>query len=397
MKRRLDDLALFGGPPLFDAPRPIGQLAAGSPETFFTYAKRMYDAKRLTNNGPLVQELEERLAHLHQVTQCIAFCSASVALIAALKILAQGKRGEVIMPAFTYAGLPHLARWAGLSPRFCDIDAVTHTLDPERVAEALGPETVAVLGVHQVNSPCFIDALDAITRDKGVPLFFDSVHAVGATYRGRPLGGFGRAEIFSLHATKLINGFEGGYVTTNDEGLAYQLRLVRNFGFTGSDTITTLGVNGKLNEVHAALALSSLEGLDAVIAGNRRRYERYREQFAPLKGYPLFPYPEGEKVNFEFALLEIGADAPLSRDRLVRLLRAENALARPYYSPPLHRSEHMPEGLPVPSLPVTEAASLRYIQMPVGERVSEEDIQQLAELTAFALDHGPAITARMGT
>lgn len=397
MKRRIDDLAIFGGTPMFDRIRPIGQLAIGDTRVFFEKAREMYDRRRLTNHGPLVQELEAELAGLHGAKHCICFCSASIAIIAALQHLAKGVSGEIIMPAFTYAGLPHLARWAGLDPLFCDIFPETHTLDPERVKQAITPSTRGILAVHQANSLCRIEELQAVAHAHNLFVLYDSVHALGCSHLGRPIGGFGRAEVFSLHATKIVNGFEGGYITTDDTELKIALSLARNFGFVGRDSISALGLNGKLNEIHAALALSSLEVLPEIIDGNKERYQCYNQAFPKIPGCSIVQYPEGQRSNYEFAILEIKEDWGLDRDSIVKIMRQEGALARPYYSDPLHRSSHMPAGLEVPSLPVTEALSKRFIQMPVGELVTCDDIIHLAKLVAFCREHDEAISQRLSS
>lgn len=394
-KKRIEDLAWFGGAPMFGSVRPIGQLAMPDEKLFFDGLRSIYRTRRMTNNGPLVQELEKRLAALHQVAHCVAYANASLALVALLEIAAGGRRGEVIMPAFTYVGLPHIAQWAGQRPRFCDIDAVTHTLDPGAVAAAITPGTTAVLAVHQVNSPCFIEELAAICKARGVPLVFDSVHGIHCTYKGRPIGGFGIAEVFSLHATKLLNGFEGGYVTTHDGSLAYALKTARNFGIVGETEVAGLGFNAKLNEIHAACALASLPKQAEIVEGNLRRVRAYRERFAGIPGLSWVLYPAGERSSYEFALLDVDRDWPVGRDALVDLMLRENARGRPYYSPPIHRSTHCPDFIDPPSLPVTEDLARRFIQMPVGELVSLDDIAMLAEWFAFVHDQGADIAARM--
>lgn len=395
-KLKVDDLAWFGGKPLFDSWRPFGQLALPEEEKFFARARSIYACKRITNNGPLVRELEHRLAVMHQVGHCITFANACLALILLMEIIADGRHGEVIMPAFTYAGLPHLAQWAGQRPRFCDVDWQSHTLDPAKVEKAICEDTTAILAVHNVNSPCRIDELEKLAGDSETPLIFDSVHGIHCTYRGQPIGAFGRAEVFSLHATKLLNGFEGGYITTNDNRLANTLRLKRNFGISGEAEVSFLGLNAKLNEIHAASALSCLEDLPRVIGRNRQRLLAYHEHFHGIPGLSWIPYQdENERMNYEFALLVVDPSWPIKRDEIVKLLRAENALARPYYSPPLHLSAHCPDFINPPALPVTEQLSRTIIHMPVGELLSQEDIARLGEFFRFMHKDACGIAERL--
>lgn len=392
MKERVEDLAFFGGPALFSSVKPVGQLDLPDEDTFFGYAREIFSGRRMTNNGPMAQRLEARLAALHDTEHCIAFASASLAIILLLESLARGRGGEVIMPAFTYAGLPHLAQWAGQDPRFCDIDPRTHTLAPEAVLDAISSDTTAILAVHQVNSPCLIDELQGIADAENVPLCFDSVHGLHCTYKGHPIGGFGEAEVFSLHATKLINGFEGGYITTNNVELACSLRKKRNFGLDSNAEIVTLGMNAKLNEIHAALALASLDNLEAVVARNKERFAAYIDSFKDIPGLSFVPYEDAEnQMNYEFALLRVDPSWPLTRNEIVSLLRKENALARAYYSPPVHLSEHCPDHIDPPHLPVTEALHPLIIQMPVGELVSTKDIRDLSMFVEFLYENGQGI------
>jgi len=390
-KHTVADLALFGGPALFDRPRPIGQLAKPDTEHFFELMRGAFEGRRLSNNGPLVQQLEARLADFHAVRHCIAYANAGLALIALMESIAGGRKGSVVIPTFTYTGLPHIVRWAGSEPIFCDVDKDTHTLNAASVANALRDDTLMLLGVHQANSPCPIDELEALCKQRGIPVLYDAVHGLGATYRGKPIGGFGIAEVFSLHATKLLNGFEGGYVTTDNDELAALLRRKRNFGYSGECSIDTLGMNAKLNEIHAASALAALDGLPAIIARNRARLRAYEEAFRDIPGLSWIPYPQEEATNAEFPLLRLSHDWPLSRDTLVALLRAEGALARPYYAPALHLQDN-PHHAP---LPVAETLSTCIIQMPTGESVSVEDIERIAALVRFIVLNAPAVRAAL--
>lgn len=395
VKDNVNSLSLFGGIPLFTFVRPVGQLDTPQFEKFFNCSKYYYPYIH-TNCGEANKKLEKSLRYLHETEYCITFASASILLILLMESLAEGRQGEVIMPAFTYAGLPHLAQWAGQKPRFCDIDPVTHTLDPEQVKSLTCKDTTSIMAVHQVNSPCHIRELESLADAYDVPIFFDSVHGILCTYDGKPIGGFGEAEVFSLHATKILNGFEGGYVTTNNGKLAEQLRQKRNHGLDQNGTIKNLGLNAKLNEIHAACALSCLEDLPHLVERNYQRLMAYRENFQEIPGLSWVEYnDQTEQMNYEFALLILDSNWPISRDDTVKLMRAENALARPYYSPPIHLSSHCPDFIDPPKLPVTENLSKCIIQMPVGELVSFADIALLSDFFRFLHTHAEEINIRL--
>jgi len=398
-KSRIDDLAVFGGPPLFTTPRPIGQLDAPQVGLYLATLKEAYDARHLTNDGPIVVKLERKLAELHGARHCIAVANAGLGLTMLMQIFSQGRHGEVVIPAFSYRGLPHFCQWAGQTPRFCDVDPHTHFLDPTALEATLGPQTTSVLAVCNFNDPGDIDGVCEVGRRHDVPVFLDSVYAAGTTYGGRMLGSFAHAEVFSLHATKLLNGFEGGYITTNNDDLARLLQWQRNFSLPGlrpdiAGTATVLGLNAKLNELHAALAILSADRLDAIIARNRARFEVYRDRLITVPGLELMPYAQGERVNYQMAVAEVGKEWPLTRDKTVALLRAEGAAISAYYSPPLHRSEHCPASVMPPALPVAEVLAEKFVQLPVGELVSLMDVEKICALLSFVAEHGKEMTER---
>lgn len=390
LKRKVEDLAYFGGDRLFDSIRITGQLSMSNQDVFFDRLREIYRNRVWTNSGPLAKELELRLKEFHGTAECVVLANACFGLIMLLKQFAGARRGEVLLPAFSYRGLPHVVRWAGQRPRYCDVLRQTHTLNIEQVAKSVGANTVAILAVHNVNALCEISELEILSGEAGVPLIFDSVYALGSTYRGKPTGAFGDAEVFSMHATKLLNGFEGGYITTNDRNLARALREMRNFGIQPDGSIAMLGLNAKLNEVHAAMALTNLSEIDAIVDQNTKRLETYQTAFRNIDGVSFAKYCEN-CGNRGLVLLEVEESFPLSRKQLIELLRAENALVRPYYDPPLHKTLYHAGEPEYGKLPVSEDLCERYIQMPAGDFVSKADILELADFMRFLREHAQEI------
>lgn len=394
------DLALLGGPRLFDTPVAIGQLSAPDVDDFIAQLRQIYDARRLSNDGRFVLALEEALARHHGTRHCITTTNASIGIVMLLQLLSAGRPGEVILPAFGFKGLPHFVQWAGLTPVYCDVERDSHGIDPAMLSRLITPQTRAIMPVCNFTGPGRLDKLLRIGTQAGVPVVVDSVDGIGATYHGRPMGAFGIAEVYSLHATKLINGFEGGYVTTDDDDIANALRLQRNFGiptggaWRGDEHDTLVGINGKLNEIHAAMALSSLGRIDSIIAGNRRRWEAYQAAFRDLPGLRLVPYPAGERSAYRLVVAEVLPTWPLSRNETAALLRAEGILAQSYFTP-LHQSPYCPPPDPMPSLPVTEDLSRCLLQMPSGETVTTAAITAAADLLRFVADHAEPIRAAL--
>jgi dTDP-4-amino-4,6-dideoxygalactose transaminase len=286
-------------------------------------------------------------------------------------------------------------RWVGIAPAFCDIRRETHALDPERVEAMITARTSAILGVHVWGRPCEITALEAIADQHELPLLLDAAPAFGCTYRRQPIGGFGRAEVVSFHPTKVLNTFEGGAILTHDDDLAERARLMIQFGFEDEDTVVELGINAKMSEASAAMGLASLEVVDEFIAVNRRHHERYLANLAGLPGLSLASYPEDDRSNYHYVVLEIdAARSPISRDALQQVLRAENVLARRYFFPGCHRMEPYRTEQPQAgaSLPETNALVERVLQLPTGTALSGGDVDRICEIVRLAFEHGEEIS-----
>jgi dTDP-4-amino-4,6-dideoxygalactose transaminase len=249
------------------------------------------------------------------------------------------------------------------------------------------PRTTGIVGVHLWGQTCDVDALSDIARRRGLKLLFDSAHAFGCSYRGRMVGGFGDAEVFSFHATKFINSLEGGAVVTNDAELARKMRLMKNFGFTQYDRVDYVGTNGKMNEMSAATGLTNMESMGEFIAANRRNHEHYRRELAGLAGVRFLEYDESERCNYQYVILEVDEEAGLSRDELQQVLWAENVLARRYFYPGCHRVEPYRSYFPHAGLmlPETERLAGRVLALPTGTAVGADEVEKVCRLITLAL------------
>jgi dTDP-4-amino-4,6-dideoxygalactose transaminase len=355
----------------------------------------MFEARWLTNNGPFVEEFERQLAEYLGVKHCIAMCNATVALEIAIR--AVGFAGEVIVPSFTFIATAHALQWQEITPVFVDIDPDTHTLDPRQIERMLTPRTSGIIGVHLWGRPCDIDGVLDVARRHALKVLFDAAHAFGCSYKGEPVGRFGNAEVFSFHATKFFNTFEGGAVTTDDDDLAAKIRLMKNFGFAGYDNVIYVGTNGKMTEICAAMGLTSLESVDDFIDVNGRNYAQYREEVRDIPGVRLLEYPERERSNFQYVVLEIKEQAGVSRDDLVRILWAEGAMARRYFYPGCHRMEPYRSFYPHAGLllPVTERVVTEVLVLPTGTAVDADAISTVCSIIRTAVTNGPALRERL--
>lgn len=397
-KQSLDSLAIFGAAPAFTDQLHVGRPNIGDRARLMERINQILDSKWLTNGGPYVREFERRIADLAQVKHCIAMCNATIALEIVIRAL--DLQGEVIVPSFTFVATANALQWQEITPVFCDLDPRTHTLDPNQVEQMITPRTTGIMGVHLWGQACDVESLTEIAGRRGLKLIFDSTHALGCSYQGRMIGAFGNAEVFSFHATKLINSLEGGAVVTNDDELARKIRLMKNFGFTSYDQTSYIGINGKMNEVAAAMGLTNLESLDDFIAVNRRNYELYARELAGLEGIALLLYPKGEKWNYQYVVLDIDESKTiLTRDELIEILHRENVLARRYFYPGCHRMEPYRSAFPDAGLrlPETERLANRVLCLPTGTAVEERQISIIGGILRLVLEHRAEIKRRLNS
>ena len=392
-KSAISDLAIFGGPVLFARPISTSNLVRPDFRRFLDYSRVFYEQHRYTNDGPLVKRLEHQLAEFHQVRHCIAVANGFWALVLSINALALRERDEVLMPSLTYRRLADVVAWAGLKPRFCEVDVNSLAIDTAAVNGMVDARTALILAAHPIVNTCDAPGLCRVAEGHRVPLLFDAVESVYETIDGRKVGTFGDAECFSMHASKLINGFEGGYVTTNNAELAHRLAVMRGFGFFGHDSVEMLGLNAKLSEVHAAMALAGLDDLEDQVVRNRGRYRLYQRLLQGIPGVRLLEFNESEKTSYKNIVVELGDEWPLSRDLTIRVLNGDGALVRAYYSPPLHAK---PMAYPhVPAvLPLTDRLARRFMLLPCGHLVDDDDIKRFVELLTFIREHASEIQAK---
>jgi len=380
----------------FARPLHVGRPNLGDRSRLLCRIEEMLDRVWLSNDGPLVNEFEQRVAEIAGVRNCVAMANATIALEIATR--AAGITGEVIIPAYTFVATAHALQWQGITPVFCDIDPVTHNLDPACIERLITPKTSAIIGVHMWGKPCLVEELTTIADRHGLTLMFDAAHGFGCAHAGRPIGGFGLAEVFSFHATKFVNCAEGGAVVTNNDELAAKMRLMRNFGFSGYDNVIYVGTNGKMNELSAAMGLTSLDSMPRIVETNRGNYAAYAVALRDLPGVTLIAYDETQSQNYQYVVLDIEpAQSPLTRDQLVQVLHAHNVLARRYFFPGVHRMEPYRSYYPNADLllPVTEDVVRRVVVLPTGTAVSPSDVEQIGRIIRWALDNAGDLRKRL--
>jgi dTDP-4-amino-4,6-dideoxygalactose transaminase len=260
------------------------------------------------------------------------------------------------------------------------------------------PNATGIIGVHVWGRPCDVEALTEIADRHNLKLLFDAAHAFGCSHKGQMIGRFGEAEVFSFHATKFFNTFEGGAVATNDDELATRIRLMQNFGFSGMDNVIYIGTNGKMSEASAAMGLAGLESLDGFIAANRSNYKHYQRELRDVAGLWLVNYDDTEQRNYQYIVTEVDPNlAGISRDYLLQVLHAENVRARRYFYPGCHQMEPYRSYFPHAGLllPETEKLVQRVLSLPTGTSVGTEEISRICQIIRISIAHGQEITQRL--
>ena len=356
----------------------VGRPNIGNRERFLQRVNEMLDRRWLSNDGPFLKEFEQRISQMTGAKHAIAVCNATAGIELATRAL--GLQGEVIMPSYTFVATAHALQWQEITPVFSDMDPATHNIDPDKIEALITPNTTGIVGVHVWGRACDTDAVESIAAKHGLKVMYDASHGFGCSVGGRMLGSFGECEVFSFHATKFINCFEGGVVTTNNDELADKMRLMRNFGFVDYDKVVYLGINGKMNEVCAAMGLTNLEAIHEIVEVNKRNYLAYREGLASLPGVSVIDYDPAERNNYQYMVIEVDPDVcPRNRDEIIDALHAENIIARKYFWPGCHRMEPYRTLQPDvwQRLPETERVAARVIVLPTGQAVDEPTVERI--------------------
>jgi dTDP-4-amino-4,6-dideoxygalactose transaminase len=384
--------AVLGGEPTFAPALPFVRPATPPLSRVMARLGPGYDRGMLTN-GPLVRQLEEAVAARLGVAHVVAVSSCTSGLMLVLQAVARPDR-PVLMPSFTFSATAHAASWMGAAPRFADCGPGDALLALDDAAARMNDATGgvgAIVATHVFGAPCHPDEVEALGRAASVPVVFDAAHAFGATHRGRPVGGFGSAEVFSLSPTKPLVAAEGGLVTTHDGDLAERVRHGRDYGNPGDYDTRFAGLNARLSELHAAVALESLAELDAHLARRRELAGVYRDLLAPLPGVSVQHVdPVAESTYKDLTIVVEETRFGVERDDVVACLRAEGIDTRCYFWPPVHRQQAY-RSLPPVELPATDRLAARVISLPLWRDLTDEDVKAISIVLTDIHEHADEI------
>ena len=384
-----DSLAILGGDPAFQPSLPVGQLYFPPWNEYEQMFRGIFEREYYTNQGPLVNQFEELLAEHMKVRNAVCVTNATIGLSMVADALEI--KGSIVMPSFTFVASAQAVFWSNLQPVFCDVDPVTHHMDLAQAEQLLSQGAGGLMAVNLWGGANQMADLNNLANRYGVPLFFDSAHGFGSTSEGKPLGGFGSAEVFSFHATKVLSSGEGGCITTNDDSLAERLRNIRSSYGVRKVIPVKRTANGRMSEAQAALGLLSFKNFNCIVERNRKLFLEYGQALTGVPGLSICPPLNVETSNWQYLVCEIDEHVfGLNNRQLQIVLNRDGVLARRYFSPAAHQCPPF-DKMPTMPLPHTEQLCARILQLPLGARTSQETVRQISALIAASQKKAGAI------
>ena len=339
----------------------------------------------MATKGDNLRAFEEAVAEHLQVRHAVGVSSCTTGLMLAYK--ASGLTGEVIVPSFTFMATVSSLVWAGLTPVFADVDYHTATIDLASVESAITERTSAVIAVHTFGNPARMRELEALSRKHSLKLLFDAAHGFGTLYEGAPIGSQGTAQSFSLSPTKLVIAGEGGMVTTEDDDVAEQIRIGREYGNNGGYDSAFAGMNARMSEFNALMGLHSLMRLEEAAARRNEIAERFERELGRVPGIGFQRVDPKDRNSYKDFSITVDPDAfGSSRGDLAEFLGRRGIDTRAYYDPPVHRQSayrHFAGGVPLPN---TELLAQRSLSLPVWSRMDDEVVEYIIAAVEDAHD-----------
>ena len=302
-------------------------------EEYIEAIKPLWDSRWLTNMGKYHQELEGRLKEYLDVPELSLMVNGHMALEMAIQAMGLPESGEVITTPFTFISTTHAIVRNGLKPVFCDVKPEDGTIDERKIEGLITEHTVAIVPVHVYGNVCNVEEIQRIADKYGLKVIYDAAHAFGETYRGKGIGSYGDASIFSFHATKVFNTIEGGAVAFSDHRLYEKLYNLKNFGIRGEELVTQVGANAKMNEFCAIMGLCNLNHVEEAIAWRKDLCEEYERQLKSVRGIRLFEKKPEVERNYGYFPILVEDEYPLNRDELYEKLKGQGIYTRKYFYP----------------------------------------------------------------
>jgi len=349
--------------------------------------KQIWDSKWLTNIGPQHKELESALRQHLRVPELSLFCNGTIALLTAGKAL--NLSGEVITTPFSFAATPHSLSWMGVDLVFGDIDPHTLNLLPEAIERAITPRTTGIMATHVFGTPCDVEAIEDIAKRHNLKVVYDGAHAFGLEVNNRGIGSYGDITMYSFHATKLFHTVEGGALSCQDPDMKQHIDMLKNFAIRNEEEVFGIGINGKLNEVQAAIGLSVLSVMDKERTRRVRIYDIYKEVLTGVAGLEMVKIPDAvTRRSLQYMpVLVRKSEARLSRNELHTALKEYNIITRKYFHPLCTQYDcykDLPSAAP-DQIPNATRIGSECLALPYYGSLKDEEAYNIAEVIRHLL------------
>lgn len=350
---------------------PVTKPFLPSKEQYALYLDGIWQRNWLTNNGPLVNELELKLKDYLKLDHLLFLNNGTIAIQIALKAL--GVRGKVITTPFSYVATTSSIVWEGCEPLFVDIDASTFNIDATKISEAITEDTTAILATHCFGNACDIDAIEQIAEKRGLKVIYDAAHCFGTLYKGKSIFGYGDISTTSFHSTKLFHTIEGGAVITRNPEVLARMAYMRNFGHDGFDRYNGVGINGKNSEFHAAMGLCNLMYIGEILSKRKAQSLRYDEL---LKNLEVGHLSVSTDCAFNYAYYPIIFSSESSALKAKEELEKFEIFPRRYFYPSLSKLDYIKPA----ETPISDSISQRILCLPLFHDLSSEEQQMIARI-----------------
>ena len=338
-------------------------------EEYDHYLKGIWNRVWLTNNGPLVNELELSLKEYLGVPHLFFVSNGTIAIQIAIKALKL--KGEIITTPFSFVATTSSIVWEGCKPVFVDIDPTTYNIDPHLIEAAITPETSAILATHVFGNPCAVGEIEAVAAKHDLRVIYDAAHAFGTSYKGKSVVRHGDVSTLSFHSTKLFHTIEGGAIVTHDPVVAKEIAHMRNFGYNGPDKFYGVGINGKNSEFHAAMGLCNLKYVNQILERRKQLSEEYNRMLKPLNvGRPLL----NPDAGFNYAYYPVLFETEETVRKIIKALHGVYVYPRRYFYPSLETLNYVE---PNQEVKVSSEVSSRVLCLPLYHDLSMEEVKMI--------------------
>jgi dTDP-4-amino-4,6-dideoxygalactose transaminase len=347
-------------------------------EEYVKFINGIWQRNWLTNNGPLVNELELKLKEHLALDHLLFVGNGTIAIQIAIKAL--GLKGKIITTPFSYVATTSSIIWENCEPVFVDIDAQTYNINPGQIEKAIDHKTSAIMATHCFGNACDIDAIQSVAKKHGLKVIYDAAHCFGTTYKGKSVFAYGDITTTSFHSTKLFHTVEGGALITQSPDLLKRMAYMRNFGHDGMEKFNGVGINGKNSEFHAAMGLCNLRHIHAIQERRKTQSDNYTELLKKLS-VQFIKIQDG--CNFNCAYFPIVFKNENAALKAKVALEKEEIFPRRYFYPSLSSLNYIKKG----NTPVSDAVAASILCLPLFHDLSWEEQQMIARILLRAQNY----------